>query len=523
MTSKIFILVIAVFVTNMNILAQKLTPHQNLKSKWGYVNEEGKVVIKYKYNAAQEFSEDLAAVATVVSLESGKDTFVWGYIDKNGKEIIKSGQEKSPIRYKYTEAKPFSNGLAKVAINYLGNNGIWNKKWGYIDKTGKEIIPIKYIEIGDFSADGLVKVADYFGDKYGLHKKWGYFDITGKEIISLKYTEISGFSKDGLAKVKEGDKWGYIDKTGKEIIPIKYNKIQDFSEEGLAKVKVGNYWGCINKTGNEIIPIEYEEIGDFSKEGLAKVGKYDGSWTRWGYINKTGKEIIPLKYFDASNFFNGYAVVKSASHGDKIWGIIDSIDTKILPAKYLNSEVLDMLSDRALLQKEINRIQEEETLIEEVESVLDNDYYSDNCHSVEVLNGLLDKLTKLEKDIPISNMRKKAHLSELIGALRDAVSAQTLTKKYGAANANKIMAGKYEIGMTTEMVRDALQHQVMSNDQTINLTLFYQRSESTSSETWSFDWALARSYGLTDQTLKLSGIDCPILMFTKGRLTSIIK
>lgn len=526
MKSKVLFIVVIIATGSMSIFAQKITPKQNSKLKWGYVNEKGKTVIKYKYYAAQEFSEDLAAVATVVPLEGGQETHIWGYIDKTGKEIIKSGEEKSPLRYKYIEAKPFSNGLAKVAINYLENNSYWSKKWGYIDKTGKEIIPVKYTKIEDFSEDGLVKVAiDYLDNNHYRTTKWGYLDITGKEIIPVKYNEICVFSEDELAKVREGNEWGFVDKTGKEVVPVKYNKIEDFSEEGLAKVKRGNYWGCINKTGNEVIPIKYEKIDDFSKEGLARVGKYDGSWTRWGYIDKTGKEIIPLKYFDASKFFNGYAAVKSASHGDKIWGIIDSIDTKILPAQYLNSEVLDMLSDRALLQKEINRLQEEETLIEEVESVLDNDYYSNNCHSVEVLKGLLEKLSKLEKDIPISisNMSKKAHLSELIVALRNAIFAQSLTKKYGTANAKKILAGKYEIGMTTEMVRDALQHQIMSNNQTVDLIPFYKKSESTSSETWSFDWTLANSYGLTVQSLKLSGIDCPILMFSKGKLTSIIR
>ena len=47
--------------------------------------------------------------------------------------------------------------------------------------------------------------------------KWGFIDKTGKEIASCIYDDVSYFS-EGLACVRKNDKFGFVDKTGKEVI-----------------------------------------------------------------------------------------------------------------------------------------------------------------------------------------------------------------------------------------------------------------------------------------------------------------
>lgn len=80
-----------------------------------------------------------------------------------------------------------------------------------------------------------------------LDKKYGFIDKTGKEVIPIKYDDAESPS-EGLAKVKLNDKYGFIDKTGKEVIPIKYDYAEGFSE-GLAQVKLNNKWFYINQKG----------------------------------------------------------------------------------------------------------------------------------------------------------------------------------------------------------------------------------------------------------------------------------
>src|SRR5690554_1688570 len=66
--------------------------------------------------------------------------YLWGYANKN-KEII--------IPTKFSEAELFSDGLAKVAV---GGPNKTDRKFGYINAKGEEIIELKYSDIGDFAS-----------------------------------------------------------------------------------------------------------------------------------------------------------------------------------------------------------------------------------------------------------------------------------------------------------------------------------------------------------------------------------
>jgi len=382
------------FVSTLSY-SQTLIPKHDSKLKWGYVNEIGKVVIKHKYDEAREFSEGVAAVMS----KDKKGLNKWGFIDNSGKEVI-------PLIYD-GGVGDFSEGLARVKCN---------GKLGWIDRTGKETIPLKYDETSIFFG-GMAMVK--------IDGKVGFIDRTGKEIIPVKYDEIGNFSEDGLAKVKNGSYWGFIDKTGKEIIPVKFFTIGNFSEDGLAKVQRGNSWGYIDKTGKEIIPIEYGEIGSFSKEGLAKVKGSGNSWWAYGFVDKAGKLIIPLEYYDARDFSNGYAVVKyykdnrvdkkgtGKIYWDEIWGVIDETGKEVLPGEYLEREALDMISDRALLQKEVQRRQ---------------------------------------KEVQQEAQRKKEEAQQRAQAVAE--RQQKLINKYGETVAKNILAGSFEIGMTKSACRE---------------------------------------------------------------------
>ena len=395
--------------------------------------------------------------------------------------------------------------------------------------------------------------------KQNSKSQWGFVDEKGKTVIKYQYSAVGAFSKD-LAAVLFYDKKArkyiraFIDKTGKVVIPCPdYSSIGDFVD-GLAKVRSNNSnWGFIDKTGNVVINFAYNNADNFS-DGLARVSKYNSSsgHSRWGFIDKAGKEITPMKYDEVTNFSNGYAGVGMERSTQAVgrfinWGIIDKTGQEILPAKYGDETVTKMLSDPALVKNEIQRIEDEnqkeiqrkqaeetekqrkkehmEMLIEEAEAALDNDYYTADWDAEEALRDLINELDKAEKELPYGSetFDTRTHLLELKTGLYNAISIQKKTKKYGVATARKIMAGKYEIGMTTAMVQDALRNQRLSNNQTIDMMPFYKKSESASSETWSFDWNLALSYGLTVQKVKASGADCPTLVFKNGKLTNIYR
>lgn len=249
------------------------------------------------------------------------------------KKVYKTGEMVVP--FKYDEVEDCNEGMIGVRIN---------DKWGYVNSSGEEIIPIKYhydsFLISDFY-DGIavVEVEDENGSKFGLVNK------QGKEITPIKYDDVAPFS-EGLACVGIGDKCGYVNKQGKEVIKIKYGyqhaysrtadypMISDFNE-GLACVQIGNKIGYINKKEEIVIPAKFDH-GTRFKEGRAFVGIGD----KYGYINKKGQFVGKMKYdrhYSNPEFYNGFASVTTNGNFVESWGIINKQGKEIVPTKYNQS------------------------------------------------------------------------------------------------------------------------------------------------------------------------------------------
>ena len=72
-----------------------------------------------------------------------------------------------------------------------------NEKWGVVDKTGKEVIPVRYDAVKNSLAseqDNMRTRFDLFAVQ--LDGKWGFANKDGKEIIPLQYDEVSIYMKD---------------------------------------------------------------------------------------------------------------------------------------------------------------------------------------------------------------------------------------------------------------------------------------------------------------------------------------
>lgn len=123
----------------------------------------------------------------------------------------------------YTEFYPYKNGYATVGIK---------RKYGFIDKKGRNIVPCKYNFVYEFYK-GLVVVE--------LDGKHGLVDTAGREVVPLKYDFIGGFEESNRAIVKLNGKWGYIDKKGNEVIPVIYESSNQFYEDKTT-VKANGQW-----------------------------------------------------------------------------------------------------------------------------------------------------------------------------------------------------------------------------------------------------------------------------------------
>lgn len=267
---------------------------KNAEDLWRYFDHEGKMLFETHDGGPSQFSEGFACK---YSSESGK----YYFIDTTGKPAFDGKQ--------WEWAENFCEGMALV----FDGSG-----WGFIDTTGKLVIPCKYESAAEQNPEsfheGLAPVViDPARDLFG------YIDKTGKQVFERIASTNYPFS-EGLCFTydKDQDCWGYMDKTGKMVITLDENVVGDSFSEGLATIRqYGNPIGFIDKTGKQVITFEenqYKEVEPFH-EGRARV--WDGN--AYGFIDTTGKLVIPCEYSCYEGFSEGLVPAKK---GDK-WGYLN--------------------------------------------------------------------------------------------------------------------------------------------------------------------------------------------------------
>jgi len=241
--------------------------------KWGYIDKTGKLVIPMKFTHAESFSEGLVAIKNgdhgAFIDHAAKQVFevpldvtlgfregvvgvlyrgTLAYFDKTGKKIS------PPLGYG-PKSNSFSEGLVPVEIK---------GKTGFMDRTGKIVIEPQFEDAEGFS-EGLAPVKvrsdetawcprDAAGSRKGFTMKWGYIDKTGKMVIPAEFESAAPFS-DGLGAINQCDEGFFVDKTGKKIVLGKFSQVSPFGA-GLSRINVGvnqdRMWGYIDKTGKLI-------------------------------------------------------------------------------------------------------------------------------------------------------------------------------------------------------------------------------------------------------------------------------
>ena len=208
--------------------------------KYGYIDENGELVISFKYEKAFPFSEN--GLAFVVC-ENG----LGGYIDKYDEFVIE------PI---YESGSSFKFGFAAVSEN---------GEYIYIYKNGNKAINNTFKYAGGFSECGLAKVEEFEGGP-------SLMDTTSRVVLKLKEgCELWEFKEDSrITKFRRHGKEALINAAGEiitgfydKVVISPYSRLNPFSRNGL--------WGYIDDSGNEVIPNIYKEASEFTEDKVAFV------------------------------------------------------------------------------------------------------------------------------------------------------------------------------------------------------------------------------------------------------------
>ena len=201
--------------------------------KWGFVNPHNKVVIPCIYDEVDYFSNGICCVHKFDSPSRNLNyqTYRVGCINRKGKLIMpyiyngnwgafedgyiemskeidgkikgtligEDGLPLSGFSWQYDNVRRFCNGLARFEVD---------KKFGFLDKNGKVIIPAVY-DLAMFFHNGYACVGKNINGKM----KYGCINTDGIQVIPFIYNETFSFN-DGIALVVKDGKTGLTDVFG---------------------------------------------------------------------------------------------------------------------------------------------------------------------------------------------------------------------------------------------------------------------------------------------------------------------
>lgn len=327
-----------------------LYPIPDPSGKWGFIDATGKFRIPAKYSGAGEFSDGVA-----YAFFWRGDRRVNGIVDASGKFT-----ELPTDDYEVT----FHEGLARV------QTGSGERRYGFLDRNGREVIPRKFYDAGNFS-EGLAWVAEW-KDRELLY---GYIDRTGRYVIPLQFKSEPRDFHDGHAWAPGPYVYGMIGRTGKMVFTDKVSWVDYRYSEGLvaavssSEPRAGVYldrqgkvafkvpaWNERTASQREDAHLDWRQLNAPFQEGLAPFRSYN----KIGFIDRTGQIVIPARFRGTKGFSEGRAAVMViGATGEYVWGYTDRTGEMIIQpnfreakpfagplARVVTTEGIDQLIDK---------------------------------------------------------------------------------------------------------------------------------------------------------------------------------
>lgn len=213
--------------------------------------------------------------------------FYQKYFKDGDKQIVEGTLEPHVINERTSKHCP--------KCHNMHEKGIENERWGFKNKTGKVVIPPRYLEVHPFKC-GRAAVRK--------NKKWFFIDETGKKITE-DFLNIQDYSQN-LAAVNNIQGWFFVDKNGKQAFSQAFDNVESFSE-GLAQVRFGEKSFFIDTTGKKVFECKDYKYYDF-KNGLSVIDLwryYHSKPSEYGLVDKAGTVVVKPQYSRIYQFDDG--------------------------------------------------------------------------------------------------------------------------------------------------------------------------------------------------------------------------
>lgn len=222
--------------------------------KWGVIDRSGEMLVEPELDWGRVFSGGLISVdktvldgdgelleffrrwKTIEILNNDDDVYIavedqegrWGLIDTQCKTVIEPMWDAAPSRF-----------IGEVSVvRKDGNDGL-------VGKLGNVVVEPEWDRIlSDWWYHDLLPA-----ERNG---KWGFLNRSGKLVMPCQWDEVGLIELQRFAKVRRGSFWGVVDNQGRVVIEPELDSVSSDCQ-GFVKVQKGNFWGLVDDQGIVVV------------------------------------------------------------------------------------------------------------------------------------------------------------------------------------------------------------------------------------------------------------------------------
>ncbi len=237
---KTLLLLTAIAVCLTELHAQSFrTPFRDQKNgMWGFLaTGDSSVAVPAVYEQVSKF----------ITLDRYGDNMHIARVKKNGKYGYINDAGTALTEPVYDAASDFMNFGTAVVLR--------GGKWGVVDRTGCEAVPVDY--------DGVHSIGEDFAvvSRGGMHALYMF----GKGAVTpFQYEEMAEIKfSPGFLSIKLDGRYGVIDSSGATVLPADYTRLDDTSYFDALIVQKDDRYGAVDlRNGEMLLPLTYESMDD---------------------------------------------------------------------------------------------------------------------------------------------------------------------------------------------------------------------------------------------------------------------